>query len=150
MWREHVQDTLRTYQDTIVPLIKHKGYRGVHPSVAWSPPAALMYSLSVYTTIGMYSLSVYTAIGMYSLSIYTAIGMYSLSVYTAIGMYSLSVYTAIGMYSLSVYTAIGMYSLSIYTTIDMYALSPPALAVVIKEPSCTGSGDQRTLLHRQW
>ena len=51
-WRAHVSATLKKYQSTLVHLIKHRGYRGIDPLVAWSPPAALMYSLSVYTTIG--------------------------------------------------------------------------------------------------
>lgn len=63
-WREQVQGTLKDYQDTLVPLIKHRGYRGVHPSIAWSPPAALMYSLSVYTTIGTCSSYIHIIISL--------------------------------------------------------------------------------------
>lgn len=53
-WRVEVTETLEDFQDHVVPLVKAKGYRGVHPNQAWSFSAALMYSLSVYTTIGMY------------------------------------------------------------------------------------------------
>ena len=71
-WRKSVMKTLDGYQGTLVPLIKHRGYRGVHPKVAWSPPACLMYSLSVYTTIGESIYLIYYL--MYSLSVYTTIG----------------------------------------------------------------------------
>lgn len=51
-WRGEVTGTLEDFQDRVVLLVKAKGYRGVYPSQAWSFSAALMYSLSVYTTIG--------------------------------------------------------------------------------------------------
>ena len=51
-WRQEVTGALEDFQDHVVPLVKAKGYRGVYPRQAWSFSAALMYSLSVYTTIG--------------------------------------------------------------------------------------------------
>ncbi|MPC24458.1 hypothetical protein E2C01_017539 [Portunus trituberculatus] len=50
-WRQEVTRALEDFQGDVVPLVKAKGYRGVLPSQAWSFSAALMYSLSVYTTI---------------------------------------------------------------------------------------------------
>lgn len=51
-WRQEVTRALEDFQGDVVPLVKARGYRGVMPSQAWSFSAALMYSLSVYTTIG--------------------------------------------------------------------------------------------------
>lgn len=51
-WRVEVTNTLEDFQGHVVPLVKARGYRGVLPIQAWSFSAALMYSLSVYTTIG--------------------------------------------------------------------------------------------------
>ncbi|KAK4286993.1 hypothetical protein Pmani_039924 [Petrolisthes manimaculis] len=52
LWRQEVVGALEDFQKSVVPLVKTRGYRGVLPLEAWSFSAALMYSLSVYTTIG--------------------------------------------------------------------------------------------------
>ncbi|KAK8748473.1 hypothetical protein OTU49_016166, partial [Cherax quadricarinatus] len=74
-WRSEVVGALREYQNTLVPLVKNKGYRGVHPRQAWSFSAALMYSLSVYTTIGYGNLTPRTEWGKIATLMYAIIGM---------------------------------------------------------------------------
>ena len=58
-WRTEVLDALYSYQRKLVPLIRTQGYRGLSPLQAWTIPASLMYSLSVYTTIGKYKCLIY-------------------------------------------------------------------------------------------
>lgn len=60
-WRQEVVRALEDFQKSVVPLVKTRGYRGVVPLEAWSFSAALMYSLSVYTTIGQSSSLLHTS-----------------------------------------------------------------------------------------
>lgn len=60
-WRQEVVGALEDFQKSVVPLVKTRGYRGVVPLEAWSFSAALMYSLSVYTTIGQSSYLLHTS-----------------------------------------------------------------------------------------
>ncbi|XP_064087713.1 TWiK family of potassium channels protein 7-like isoform X1 [Macrobrachium nipponense] len=74
-WREEVVVALQEYQEFVVPLIKTKGYRGVYPKETWSFSAALMYSLSVYTTIGYGNLAPRTELGKITTILYAIVGM---------------------------------------------------------------------------
>ncbi|KAG0728619.1 TWiK family of potassium channels protein 18 [Chionoecetes opilio] len=74
-WRQEVTGALEDFQDRVVPLVKAKGYRGVYPSQAWSFSAALMYSLSVYTTIGYGNLTPRTEWGKIVTILYAIVGM---------------------------------------------------------------------------
>ncbi|XP_045129800.1 potassium channel subfamily K member 18-like [Portunus trituberculatus] len=74
-WRQEVTRALEDFQGDVVPLVKAKGYRGVLPSQAWSFSAALMYSLSVYTTIGYGNLTPRTEWGKIATILYAIVGM---------------------------------------------------------------------------
>ncbi|XP_068217794.1 TWiK family of potassium channels protein 18-like [Palaemon carinicauda] len=74
-WREEVVGALQEYQEFVVPLVKTKGYRGVYPKETWSFSAALMYSLSVYTTIGYGNLAPRTELGKIATILYAIVGM---------------------------------------------------------------------------
>ncbi|XP_037799785.1 potassium channel subfamily K member 18-like [Penaeus monodon] len=74
-WRKEVVGALEEYQGSVVPLVKTKGYRGVHPTEAWSFSASLMYSLSVYTTIGYGNMTPRTEWGKITTILYAIIGM---------------------------------------------------------------------------
>ncbi|XP_063599989.1 TWiK family of potassium channels protein 18-like [Penaeus indicus] len=74
-WRKEVVGALEEYQGSVVPLVKTKGYRGVHPTEAWSFSASLMYSLSVYTTIGYGNMTPRTEWGKITTILYAIVGM---------------------------------------------------------------------------
>ncbi|KAG7163442.1 potassium channel subfamily K member 18-like [Homarus americanus] len=74
-WRDAVVDALQEYQGHMVPLIKTRGYRGIHPRQAWSFSASLMYSLSVYTTIGYGNMTPRTDWGKLATILYAIVGM---------------------------------------------------------------------------
>ncbi|XP_071516667.1 TWiK family of potassium channels protein 18-like [Panulirus ornatus] len=74
-WRSEVMGALQQYQGSMVPLIKTKGYRGVYPREAWSFSAALIYSLSVYTTIGYGNMAPRTDWGKITTILYAIVGM---------------------------------------------------------------------------
>ncbi|XP_076056821.1 potassium channel subfamily K member 15-like [Oratosquilla oratoria] len=81
-WRREVVVLLRSHQDGVVPLIK-KGYQGLKPEEAWSFSAALMYSLSVYTTIGYGNLTPRTDMGKLTTIAYAIVGMPLMLLYMA-------------------------------------------------------------------
>lgn len=51
LWEKNINEALKVFQNNITAAV-HTGYSGLTPEEIWSFPAALMYSLSVFTMIG--------------------------------------------------------------------------------------------------
>lgn len=74
VWEREVNEVLKIFQNNLTAAV-HAGYSGLSPADIWSFPAALMYSLSVFTMIGYGNIVPKTVLGKVVTIAYACFGI---------------------------------------------------------------------------
>ncbi|RWS28357.1 TWiK family of potassium channels protein 18-like protein [Leptotrombidium deliense] len=73
-WKRETMHLLEKYEKLIIKSVQEKGYRGVDAS-EWTFPSALLYAITVITTIGYGNLTPHTMVGRLATMLYAVIGI---------------------------------------------------------------------------